>query len=194
GERRPRSCRLRETRRASSLRGCLARASLLADAVRDDNPSRFLLLPHGHHVLWRRRERLRAGGSTGGDTIQSDGVGHYNGGSVQLGFQIAEGVVLYLPTVILLQRGGAIKRSAGGYARVIRSESALHLDPVRRLHIFPEDALQTLASGCLRQGARRMLAIKSAGRRKHQRESQHHNQRNRRRFDSCPRTHGVIVS
>ena len=49
---------------SASLRGGpLARASLWADAVRDDDPPGFLLLPHGHHMLRRRGQRLRAGGA-----------------------------------------------------------------------------------------------------------------------------------
>src|SRR4029077_1865339 len=101
--------------------------------------------------------------------------------------QIAQRIVLQLPLAILLKRSRAIERSAGRYARIVRSESALHLNPVRSLHIFPKDALQTLASGCFGQGARRMLAVKGTGR------NQHHRNRNEERCQGESRTHGVIV-
>jgi hypothetical protein len=70
------------------------------------------------------------------------------------------------------------------------------------LHIFPEDALQTLASGCFGQGTRWMLAVKGTARRESQnRDSQNKDQsglqyahqRKRGRFDGYPLTHGVIV-
>ena len=90
-------------------------------------------------------ERLRTGGTIWGDTIQSNDIGHDYGRSVQLGFQIAERVIFQFPPAILLECSGTIKCSAGGYARVVRCESVLNLDPVRRLHISPEETFQTLA-------------------------------------------------
>jgi len=96
-------------------RQCWGRALLLGDAVRDLDPSRFLLLPHGHHVLRRRGERLRAARSIQA-AVQSDGVGHDDGVSIQLGPQIAERIVFQPPLTILLKRGRAIERPARSFA------------------------------------------------------------------------------
>ena len=98
-----------------------------------------------HHVLRPPKGTVSDRRYHLGDTIQSNDVGHDYGRSVQLGFQIAERVIFQFPPAILLECSGTIKCSCGGYARVVRCESVLNLDPVPRLHISPEGTFQPLA-------------------------------------------------
>lgn len=79
--------------------------------MRDGNPSLLLLLPDRHHVLRRRGQGLRSPTSTGGCAVQSDGVGHNHGCTVQLGLQVTDRIVFQLPGSVALDRGGPIHRS-----------------------------------------------------------------------------------
>jgi len=130
----------------------------------DGDPPFFLLLPHCHHVLRRSRQRLRSAGVPRHRAVHSDGISHDEGWAVQFDLQVADGIILQLPRLILFDRGGSIERSGRCDAGVVGSKGAFKAHGIRRLNIFPEDALEALAASSFFHGARRFLGVKGAGR------------------------------